>query len=322
MFKNRAVPLLLLIVIQLVLPVGLISWFWLDQSPSQFRWLVTAIFMATFVLAIFFIGFWHYLSVYLRYLWVLLFIVAGIVSYMEVRGLPFFVQLSALEWVRVGLDIAFSLAFIYIIVGAVGAYFYPVKPVRLAFPFRNGVYAVNWGGNGASSRLMNYHYTGSMHTRAGVNRPMIYAVDIEKLNILGSSEWGILPTKLEKFVIYHQDILAPCDGEVVEVIDGLPNETPFSGNYPYNVGNHIVTRKQGYQVLLGHMQSGSIKVKAGDMVKTGDVIGQVGNSGMTDAPHTHIHAMQVTGKNIWVEEGIPIYFDGRNPVKGTLFFKK
>jgi murein DD-endopeptidase MepM/ murein hydrolase activator NlpD len=278
--------------------------------------------MGTFVLTIYFIGFWRYLSVYLSYLWIILFVAAGIVSYLGVRELPFFVQMDALGWIRLSLDIVFSLVFVYIIVGAIGAYFYPARPINLEFPFRNGVYSINWGGNGASSRLMNYHYTGSMHEKAGVNRPMKYAVDIEKVNILGSSSWGILPTKLERYVSYHQDILSPCDGSVVEVVEGLPNEGPFSGHYPYNVGNHVVIMKDSYQVLLGHLQSGSIKVKVGDKVKTGDVLGQVGNSGMTDAPHTHVHAMKVTGKNIWLEEGIPIYFDGENPVKNTLFIKR
>jgi hypothetical protein len=322
MFANRTVPLLLLLLVHLIIPLGLILWFWLGQSPSQFRWLVTTVFMGTFVLTIYFIGFWRYISIYLSYLWIVLFIIAGVVSYMGARELPFFVQLDAVGWIRVGFDTAFSLVFIYLIVGAIRAYFYPVKPIELAFPFRNGVYSINWGGNGAASRLMNYHYTGSMHERAGVNRPMIYAVDIEKLNIMGSSAWGILPTKLEKYVSYHEDILAPCEGLVVEVVDGLPNETPFSGHYPYNVGNHVVIMKGSYQVLLGHMQRDSIRVKVGDTVKTGDIIGQVGNSGMTDAPHTHMHAMKVTGKNIWQEDGVPVYFDGRNPVKNTLFFRK
>lgn len=322
MFANRVVPLFLLILIHLVLPVGLLLWFCLGHSPSQFTWLVTAIFIGTFVLSIYFIGFWHYISVYLRFVWIVMFIVAGFVSFIGVHELPFFVQLDMVGWVWVGFETAFSLVFIYIIIGAIGAYFYPVKPIELAFPFRNGVYSINWGGNGAASRLMNYHYTGSMHQRAGVNRPMVYAVDIEKLNILGSSARGILPAELEKYASYHEDILAPCDGQVVEVVDGLPNETPFSGHYPHNVGNYVVVMKGSCQVLLGHMQSGSIKLKVGDSVKTGDVIGQVGNSGMTDAPHTHMHAMKVTGKNIWLEEGVPIYLNGKNPVKNTLFFEK
>jgi hypothetical protein len=322
MFQNRAVPMVLLLLLHLVIPLGLLLWFCFGQYPSQFRWLVTAIFMSNFIVTIYFVGFWRYLSVYLSYLWIVLFVVAGIISYLRVKDLPFFIQMDAIGWTRVGFDIAFSVVFIYLIIGAIRAYFYPEKPVDMAFPFRSGVYSINWGGNGEGNRWMNYHYTGAMHEKAGVNRSMRYAVDIEKLNILGSSTWGILPTELVKYACYHEDILSPCDGKVIEVVDGLPNEVPFSGHYPYNVGNNVVIRNDSFQVLLGHMQSGSIKVQAGDSVQTGDIIGQVGNSGMTDAPHTHMHAMKVTGKNIWKEEGVPILFDGKNPVKNTLFFEK
>jgi murein DD-endopeptidase MepM/ murein hydrolase activator NlpD len=74
-------------------------------------------------------------------------------------------------------------------------------------------------------------------------------------------------------------------------------------------------------VLLGHMQAGSICVKEGDHVETGRVIGQVGNSGWTDQPHTHIQAMTFSEKSVWSGEGIPITFEGRNPVKARLFIR-
>ncbi|MGH6866310.1 MAG: M23 family metallopeptidase [Methyloceanibacter sp.] len=35
------------------------------------------------------------------------------------------------------------------------------------------------------------------------------------------------------------------------------------------------------------MQPGSLKVKVGDKVTTGQLIGLLGNSGNTDAPHLH-----------------------------------
>ena len=39
------------------------------------------------------------------------------------------------------------------------------------------------------------------------------------------------------------------------------------------------------------MQPGSLKVKVGDTVKTGQVLGLLGNSGNTDSPHLHFHVM-------------------------------
>jgi murein DD-endopeptidase MepM/ murein hydrolase activator NlpD len=44
-------------------------------------------------------------------------------------------------------------------------------------------------------------------------------------------------------------------------------------------------------MLYAHLQAGSIKVKEGDRVKRGDLLGLVGNSGNTSAPHLHFHVM-------------------------------
>lgn len=72
---------------------------------------------------------------------------------------------------------------------------------------------------------------------------------------------------------------------------------------------------------MGHLQNGSIQVRAGEMVKQGQPIAKTGNSGWTTQPHIHIQAMKMTQGSFWFAEGLPIYFDGKNPVKNTLFFK-
>jgi murein DD-endopeptidase MepM/ murein hydrolase activator NlpD len=88
------------------------------------------------------------------------------------------------------------------------------------------------------------------------------------------------------------------------------------------VGNHVVIIKGDVGVILGHMQKGSIPVKVGDAVETGEVIGKVGSSGMADQPHLHIQTMKVGEGSIWTWEGVPVLFDGKNPVKNTLSFKR
>jgi murein DD-endopeptidase MepM/ murein hydrolase activator NlpD len=74
------------------------------------------------------------------------------------------------------------------------------------------------------------------------------------------------------------------------------------------------------QVLLAHMKQGSITVKAGETVHTGDPIGQVGNSGNTTEPHLHIHA-RVGGdlRKITSGTAIPISYDGRFYVRNNLY---
>jgi murein DD-endopeptidase MepM/ murein hydrolase activator NlpD len=41
--------------------------------------------------------------------------------------------------------------------------------------------------------------------------------------------------------------------------------------------------------VLGHLQKGSVFVQPGDVVKAGNVLGRVGNSGNCTEPHLHLH---------------------------------
>jgi hypothetical protein len=321
MFPNRSIPLMIVVSIHYIIPLALILWLWAGKSRSKFSWSVKTLFVATYLILTYFIGFWGFASFYLRYFWFLLFALAGIFSYLKVRGLPFYSRKQTIDWIMTVLESGLSILFIYLAAGTVGANFYDTKPVELSFPFKKGVYSPYWGGNGQASSFMNYHYRSSIHKGAKTNLSMKYAVDIEKLNKLGMSSKGFLPLELENYEIYQQEILSPCDGKVVEVVDGLRNEMPWTGNYPYNVGNHVGIIRGDVCVLLGHMQPGSIPVKVGDSVRTGEVIGKVGSSGMADQPHLHIQAMKVSEGSIWAWEGVPIRFDGKNPVKNSLFFK-
>jgi hypothetical protein len=321
MFRNRAIPLTLLLLIHLLVPLGLLLWAWLSVNTSLFDWIIMVTVTGTYMIALYFVGFWGFIYYWLRYIWVLLFAACLITTSVSAAALPLFVEKGVLGWTWTVLMIVIIAGLIYLIAGAIRAHFYPVKPVNMAFPFANGLYTINWGGSGSASRLMNYHYSSSVHAGADINRSMRYAVDIVKLNRLGIISSGILPRSLDKYEIFHVDILSPCGGTVRQVVDGLPNEEPFSGNYPYNVGNYVVIDNGEVNVLLGHMQAGSICVKEGDHVETGRVIGQVGNSGWTDQPHTHIQAMTFSEKSVWSGEGIPITFEGRNPVKARLFIR-
>jgi hypothetical protein len=321
LFPNRIIPLTIVVSIHYVIPLALILWLWAGKSRSKLSWTMKTVLGGTYLVLIYFIGFWGFASFYLRYFWLLLFVLAGIFSYGKVRVLPFLTKMHMAGWILTALESGLSSLFLFLIAGAVGANHYDTKPVELSFPLKNGVYSAYWGGNGKASSFMNYHYRSSIHKGARTNQSMKYAVDIEKLNKLGMSSKGLLPYELENYEIYQQDILSPCDGKVLEVVDGLRDEMPWTGNYPYNVGNHVVILKGDVCVLLGHMHTGSIPVKVGDLVKTGAVIGKVGSSGMADQPHIHIQAMRVGEGSMWAWEGVPIIFDGKNPVKNSLFFR-
>ncbi len=67
--------------------------------------------------------------------------------------------------------------------------------------------------------------------------------------------------------------------------------------------------------MIAHIQKGSLKVKEGDQVKAGDLLGSVGNSGNSSEPHIHFHVAD--GEN-WLEAtSIRIKLkDGIEPVRG------
>jgi murein DD-endopeptidase MepM/ murein hydrolase activator NlpD len=80
------------------------------------------------------------------------------------------------------------------------------------------------------------------------------------------------------------------------VVDGLPQQVPgaLPSDLPFDQsdGNSVVLDLgHGRYAVYAHMQPGSVRVKAGDKVKQGQVLGLVGNSGNTLAPHVHFHVM-------------------------------
>jgi len=60
---------------------------------------------------------------------------------------------------------------------------------------------------------------------------------------------------------------------------------------PYSaLGNAVFIEHQENEVsVLAHLKLGSIKVKAGDKVESGQLIGLCGNSGNSSEPHLHYH---------------------------------
>jgi len=57
---------------------------------------------------------------------------------------------------------------------------------------------------------------------------------------------------------------------------------------------------------MAHLRNGSVKVTEGRPVKTGDPVGEVGNSGNTTGPHLHVQLMK--GGNPFTATGLPCRF--------------
>lgn len=112
--------------------------------------------------------------------------------------------------------------------------------------------------------------------------------------------------------IYGQPVLSPSDGRVISISDGDADQSPSSEtslSYTNPGGNHIVIETgTGEFLFLGHLQPGSIRVKAGERVTIGQELALAGNSGQSGAPHLHVHLQDSPEAN--GGEGIPMHFCG------------
>lgn len=186
----------------------------------------------------------------------------------------------------------------------------------LAFPLPPGQYLVV---NGGSRPLVNAHLKTLQPStpRQARYRGQSHGVDLIALRADGRPVAGWRPRDPARHAIFGVAVLAPCNGQVTGALDGRPDMPVPIPDESRLEGNHVVLRCGDVQVLLAHLRQGSVRVRAGDQVQTGQQIGEAGNSGNTDAPHLHIHAQRPgEDRNPFAADPLPLRFDGRYPVRG------
>ena len=140
-----------------------------------------------------------------------------------------------------------------------------------------------------------------------------FAIDWQSLGPDGLPSHGDTKSNAN-FYCYGAELLAVADGRVSNVKDGLPDNAGSNQDRAVPVtletiaGNYVMLDLgQGRFALYAHLQPGSLKVKIGDVVKSGQVLGLFGNSGNSDAPHLHFHL--VDANSPLGAEGIPYVLD-------------
>ena len=187
----------------------------------------------------------------------------------------------------------------------------PGRLVELQFPLAQGTYLIV---NGGSDIRVNAHMKtlDASIARFHAWRGQSYGIDIVKINRFGLRASGLQPAEAGAYLIYGTKVLAPCSGEVVFAIDGLPDMKIPETDRVHMAGNHLILRCGDADVLLGHLQPGSLQVPVGARVRVGDWVGAVGNSGNTDEPHLHIHAQQpATTREPMSGNPLPVSFSSR-----------
>jgi hypothetical protein len=120
---------------------------------------------------------------------------------------------------------------------------------------------------------------------------------------------------------YGREIIAPAAGTVVYARNDVPDNTP-PGKEPDHDGAYYRAQHDPVMALAGncvvidhgnseysvmmHMQPGSVLVKVGDRVATGQVIGKLGNSGSSTGPHVHYELQ--SGPQPWQYQSLPFRF--------------
>jgi len=200
--------------------------------------------------------------------------------------------------------------------------------VVLALPL-----AGRWLIQNSPSRRVPSHGTDLMGERYAID---FVAVD-ERGRTAARSDWrtALTTEPPERYLAFGRSILAPADGIVARTHDG---ETDHPGRrsqlalLPYMLGqaarvrngadavagNSVILalRDGGPYVALVHLRRGSLRVRVGDAVTTGQPLAQCGNSGNSTQPHLHLQVMD--SLDFAHARGVPVGFrDFREWVGGA-----
>lgn len=87
-------------------------------------------------------------------------------------------------------------------------------------------------------------------------------------------------------------VLAAAAGTVHRTRDGMPDVSVAlvtkDAVTDRGLGNSVIINHGGkWLTIYGHLRQGSVTVKPGDSVQAGQILGQVGMSGLSEFPHVH-----------------------------------
>lgn len=162
--------------------------------------------------------------------------------------------------------------------------------------------------NGCCANLQ--HRAGVMAFSGEAKIPERFAIDFMRLDADGHIFNGPVHRN-ESYVAYGAPVYAVADGTVVSTQDGFAERTPMTPREPIRFdtagGNYVVVDiGSGHYAFFAHLKTGSVAVKPGDRVKTGEVIAALGDTGNSDGPHLHFHVMD--GPSPLASNGIPYVF--------------
>jgi len=131
---------------------------------------------------------------------------------------------------------------------------------------------------------------------------------------------------LEKCYGYGREIYAPLGGRIIQAEDGVPERArlhlvrdlllvlksaltynPHKTSLKTLLGNNVIMQcDDNVFAMFAHFKTGSVRVKVGEQVERGALLGEVGHSGNSTAPHLHFQLMD--SGDLLVAKGLPCVF--------------
>ena len=143
-----------------------------------------------------------------------------------------------------------------------------------------------------------------------------YAFDLQRLDAkrhvhrASSLRMWLIGVPLRECHGWGDPVRAALDGEVVAASDGAEERrwlhpvrelfhvivtgVTFRGTEAQVrrvVGNHVIVRSDEGFAVYAHLAPGSVDVREGDSVRRGQLLGRVGSTGNSTAPHLHFQLM-------------------------------
>jgi hypothetical protein len=131
-----------------------------------------------------------------------------------------------------------------------------------------------------------------------------FAIDWVKMDAKGGYARDQRGRRNTDWYSYGEPVLAVADARVAAVVDSIPDNTPGEDSRAVPIvvstvfGNYVLldlgptTAAAHRFALYGHLKAGSLRVRIGDAVSRGQILGAIGNSGNSDGPHLHFQVTE------------------------------
>jgi murein DD-endopeptidase len=182
------------------------------------------------------------------------------------------------------------------------------RPIVLNPPLKAGPWVALY-----DPAMAGGHRTAIYAVNGRARIPARFAIDWVRLESDGTHARGD-ETQVANWHGYAADVLAVADGTIVEARDDITESPSLSRGSQSPIplenvsGNFVCLALGGEQyAFYEHLKPGSLRVRAGERVRSGQVLGSLGNSGgSSSGPHLHFHVADAPSE--LASEGLPYVF--------------